>query len=182
MDFKFIKMKHLLITLTLLFSLVAQAQQVNDTTFIAGDLPSVSSQDFSIRPLFDANGKAYHPENEDLKISMKKIDSAGTKVTIQSPGYLVFIPTNEGMFNVRALFKLSTDFFVKDLPYGHQLPWGVVTKGQYKTKISQHSTFRKALDSGYKLGGTKNIQKGYFEVWQYYDGRIEIKQPLIRVE
>ena len=164
-------MKHLL-TLTFLISFAAQAQQMNDSTFLEGGLPSVVSQDMSLLPLFDIDGNAYQPENAGLDITLTKLDS----------GYLMFIPTNEGYFNIKALFKFTTDFIVKDLPYGTNTPWGVVGKGKYKTKISQHSTFRKALDSGYKLGGNKNTQKGYFEVWQYYDGRIEIKQPLIVIK
>lgn len=164
-------MKYLL-TILLLITFAAHAQQVNDSTFIDLKLPLTVGQDYSLKPLFDRNGNAYKAVNPGLNIQATKLDS----------GYFVFIPTNSGLFNVKALFQFTTDFIVKDLPYGSETPWGTIKKGQYKTKISQHSTFRKALDSGYKLGGTKNIQKGYFEVWEYDDGRIEIKQPLISIE
>lgn len=178
-------MKHLLL-LTLLFSLTAQAQQVNDSTYIDLKFPSVltaaQKHDADIREvLFDQDGNAYQPINDGIDYDMQKIDSAGQIYISPASGYVLFIPTNEGTFNILGLAKFATDRLFGSLPYGSETGYGKIKKGKYRTKISQHTTFRKALDKGYELGGSSNVQKGYFEVWQLPDW-IEITQPLIRVE
>ncbi len=164
-------MKHLLILL-LLITFAAQAQQVNDSTFIDLKLPITVGQDYSLKPLFDRNGNAYKADNPGLDIQFTKLDS----------GYLVFIPTNSGLFNVKALFQFTTDFIVKDLPYGSETPWGTIKKGQYKTKIKQRGRLDLAVQDLHLLGFKKHTQSGYWIVWQDYKGNVWIESPIYKAK